>query len=298
MIRLLALRAFIPVWARAIALSDKLSEKTWKILVILQCVIFILSAGGFGESQSGPVFSHVTDTLVPVDSKSLLSSDTKRHPGIALTRKRPRASAKIANVRSHRKAGRNSAPSVAALRLYTLKREYVRRTRRPLIVTSFRRSPAQQARAIHNSVVAGGFADVLSFSRYSPAIREEVATTAYGANHIMPGDALSHLFPDLRKFVGPARSVTVQLSQLDDEGDYKKTLLFWVSLFGLIVSPISTASTIVVAWISVHRGRADELLKDVQIEKMRLEVQQLRLELERARLEAERHQSRIVIAAE
>jgi hypothetical protein len=145
MIRLLAVRAFIPVWARAISLSDKLSEKTWKFLVALQCVIFILSAGGFRESRlSSPFAPYVTTTRV--------------------------------------------SPRVDSMPL-------------------------------------------------------------------------------------------------------------WVSLFGLIVSPISAASTAVVAWISVHRGRADALLKKMQIEKMGLEMEKLRIELEQARLEAVQHQSRIVIAA-
>jgi hypothetical protein len=297
MIRLLALRLFIAVWARAIPFSDKLSKKAWKILVALQCVIFILSAGGFRESRlSSPFSSDITVMLVPppIDSRPLLPSDLERPPDMALAttpvNRRKRAAL---NRRQNTTVVLTLSSVVAESRLYLLKREYARRTRRHLVITSYRRTPAGQARAIHHNLRAYGVPYVLMLYRGGPAIHEILR--AYMANDTKHQDALSDIFRDLGRFIEPARTINVQLSQ-PEGGDYKKALLFWVSLFGLIVSPISAASTAVVAWISVHRSRADELLKQVQIEKMRLEIEQLRVELEQVRLEAERPQSRIVIA--
>lgn len=293
MIRLLALRAFITIWACAISLSDKLSAKTWELLVVLQCVIFILSAGGLGASLSDSASTHVTGKRVPVDSKSLLSSDLRRRPDVASARKRRRALATTAKGRSSRKAGRNSTAPVAARRLYALKRGYVRRTGRPLLVMSYRRSAASQAHDIGNNVGDYSVPNMLAFNPSSAATGD--FTSAYGSKLIRPPGALNNIFPDFGRFVAPRLTVTLKLSPSED-GDYKKTLLFWVSLFGLIVSPVSAISTAVVAWISLHRGRADELLKQVQIEKMRLEIEQLRSELTQTRPETEPPPARIVIA--
>lgn len=104
------------------------------------------------------------------------------------------------------------------------------------------------------------------------------------------------IFHGLGRLIEPAPSVSVLLSRAEG-GDYKKALMFWASLLGLIVSPITAASTAVVAWIGVHRGRADAPLKELQVEKMRLGMEKLRVELERARLEAERQRPLVVAAA-
>lgn len=69
--------------------------------------------------------------------------------------------------------------------------------------------------------------------------------------------------------------------------DFKHTILFWLSLIGMIVSPISTVITLGFTWITLHRRRAEELLMRLEMEKYRLEIEQLRLDLERARREHE-----------
>jgi hypothetical protein len=281
MIRILALRAFIPVWARAISLSGRLSEKTWKLLVLLQCVIFILSAGGFREARlSGPVSQGTSDVSMPqrMESELTLTSDLRR-PARA-SRKPLRSFKKTRKKPLQRKSRRAATASVTAQRLYILRRGYIKRMNRPLVVTSFMRTPAQQALAL--SQIEG-----ISTFDAAEAGPISAVSTMYLAGDVLPG---------LGKFVEPLRSISVQITQPDD-GDYKKALLFWFSLFGLIVSSVSTVSTAVVAWISVHRSRADALLKELQMEKLRLEMDKLRVELEQARLEAEQHRLPVIIAA-
>jgi hypothetical protein len=84
------------------------------------------------------------------------------------------------------------------------------------------------------------------------------------------------------------REVTnfVQVSA-PERTDFKHTILFWLSLIGMVVSPISTVVTLLFAWITLHRKRAEELLMRLELEKRRLEIEQLRLDLERARREHE-----------
>lgn len=88
-------------------------------------------------------------------------------------------------------------------------------------------------------------------------------------------------FPNFRKFVEPPLNVVVRLSS-PESSDLKNELFFWISLFGLIISPINTIFTIIIALISLNRNKADALLKQAQIEKMRLEIEQLRMEMDRA----------------
>jgi hypothetical protein len=293
------------MWGRAISLSDRLSEKTWKLLVVLQCFIFILSAGGFREARlSGPAARGVSvmPVLPRVESESIRPSDLRRPAGAS--RKRPRGLARTAKRRSRQKSELGSTTLVAARRLDILRREYVMFTGQPLTVTSLRRTQAQADFAL--SQIEGR--SIFDFA--------EAGTASAAGSQFLIGDVLwtgpspefsnteccyatfsgFDAFPGLGKFVEPSRSISVQLSQ-PEGGDYRRALLFWVSLFGLVVSPISAASTAVVAWVSIHRGRADALLKELQIEKMRLEMEKLRVELEQARLEVERHRSPILISA-
>jgi hypothetical protein len=296
------------VWVRAISLSDRLGEKTWKLLVVLQCVIFILSAGGFREARlSGPAVRDVSVMTQPpgVESVSIRPPDLRRPAGAP--RQRPRGLARTAKRRSRQKSEPGSTTLVAAQRLDILRREYVMRAGQPLTVTSLRRTQPQTDFAFSRIEGRG----VFDFAGAGSALSASAVGSKFLIGDVLwagPSPEFSSTecchaafsgfdaFPGLGKFVEPSRSISVQLSQ-PEGGNYRRALLFWVSLFGLIVSPVSAASTAVVAWVSVHRGRADALLKELQIEKMRLEMEKLRVELEQARREAERHGSPIIISA-
>ncbi|HEU0143207.1 MAG TPA: hypothetical protein VFQ47_00335 [Nitrososphaera sp.] len=101
------------------------------------------------------------------------------------------------------------------------------------------------------------------------------------------------LFP-FRKFIRGLPYIIVQVSPPESNG-FKKDLLFWVSLFGLIVSPITSITTILFTWISLHRKRAEEILLHLELQKRELEIQQLQIELERSRLEAEKQKSGLIV---
>ncbi len=300
MIRLLALRTSIGVWERAISLSGKLSKRTWKFLTVLQCVVLILSAGGLRESASSdPAPPRVTAARTTRDDRPLSPFDLERR-GHVPTRK----SARTLVMRRRQESGRDLPAASALRRIVFLNRQYNLRVGRPPVVTSFRRAPTQALRAsvfvedavpfpftVHEQVLG-----LVSFYSTLSPLGPEPSSVGLRAEDGYVSFARFDVLPDFRRFFEPTRTVSVQLSQSEGDGPMK-ALLFWVSLFNLMVSLVSTASTAVVAWISVHRGRADALLKQMQIEKMRLEMEHLRLELERVRLEAESVQPRIILAA-
>lgn len=79
-----------------------------------------------------------------------------------------------------RKSRRESAAAVAARRLYLMKRKYILRTNRSFVVTSFRRGPAGQARAIRRNLQTFGTRYVVRQYHGSPLIYEILR--AYKAN--------------------------------------------------------------------------------------------------------------------
>jgi hypothetical protein len=87
----------------------------------------------------------------------------------------------------------------------------------------------------------------------------------------------------IKRFV-PNLPVMVQTTTPDDN-DFQKTLMFWASLFGMIVTAVSSLATILFTWISLHRKRAEEILLRLQIQRQQLELEQLRIEIERAQWE-------------
>lgn len=114
-------------------------------------------------------------------------------------------------------------------------------------------------------------------------------------NHILPAILAHKLYSpkqqtydplDLRKLFRRETANLVQVSAPERE-DFQHTILFWLSLIGMVVSPITTMATLLLTWISLHRRRAEALLMRLELEKRRLEIEQLRLELERARKEHE-----------
>jgi hypothetical protein len=149
-----------------------------------------------GEQQAHPL-PEIEDGTQPAETPApapVNKTEPAQQPSAAettvgdrKTRRRPRGLARTNRRRSRQKSRRNSSASVAAQRLYILRREYARRTRRPLIVTSFRRSPSQQARATRNNIRRRGLAYVLALYKHSPAIRE--IANAYRANRRNPKQA-------------------------------------------------------------------------------------------------------------
>lgn len=126
-----------------------------------------------GEAEPRPVEQTLPSPAVK------RAAPARKHKKAGAARKRPR-NLTTAKKQRRRKARRNSDATVAAGRLHILKREYARRTRRPLVITSFRRTAAGQARAIRKNAKVYGVPYVLRVYRGSPAIREILR--AYRAN--------------------------------------------------------------------------------------------------------------------
>lgn len=140
-----------------------------------------------GEDEPRPVELLVSPAVKPGSAPKPSTATVVKGSKNSGARRRPRRSAKKAKRQWRRKNARNSAASVAARRLYIIRREYVRRTRRHLVVTSFRRSPASQSRAIRNNIKRHGIAYVMSLYGHNAAIRE--IANAYRANRRNPQKA-------------------------------------------------------------------------------------------------------------
>jgi hypothetical protein len=134
-----------------------------------------------GEAEPRPVEQAPAS---PVVNKTAVARKQQTAKAI---RKRPRGLERMAKRRQRRKSRRNSTASVAARRLYIIKREYTKLTNQHLVVTSFVRTPAQQAHAIRNNIRRYGMAYVLFTYRYSPAIHE--IADAYRPNRQKPQEA-------------------------------------------------------------------------------------------------------------
>lgn len=109
--------------------------------------------------------------------------------------------------------------------------------------------------------------------------------------------SLTHNLPGFRKFFERTPTRIDQVTP-PEHGDPKKDLLFWIALFGMIVSPITSIATAVLTWIALHRKRAEEILLRLELDKRRLEIRHLQLELKRAEDEYDKSKtvpSKIVI---
>jgi hypothetical protein len=148
-----------------------------------------------GEQQAHPL-PEIEDVVQPAEAASPHVADVKVEPAKRSAtpkatrprrklRKAPRGLAKKTRRQQPlRKSRRDSTASVAARRLYILRREYGKRTKHPLVVTSFLRTPSQQAQITRKLIKRRGLAYVLKLYRYSSAIRE--IADAYRENRRSP----------------------------------------------------------------------------------------------------------------
>lgn len=155
-----------------------MQKKFRAIAMTIPLVLFAL-----GEQQAHPL-PEIEDAVQPAEAATSHAADVKKEPAKQSAtpkatrpgkkpRKAPRGLAKKTKKQQPlRKSRRDSTASVAARRLYILRREYAKRTKHPLVVTSFLRTPSQQAQIIRKLIKRRGLAYVLKLYRYSPAIRE------------------------------------------------------------------------------------------------------------------------------
>ncbi|HEX7955862.1 MAG TPA: hypothetical protein VF508_02910 [Pyrinomonadaceae bacterium] len=167
-----------------------MQKKFRAIAMTIPLVLFAL-----GEQQAHPL-PEFEDAVQPAEAATPRAADVKTEPAKQSAtpktsragrkpRKAPRILAKKARKpQPRRKSRRESTASIAARRLYILRREYAKRTKHPLIVTSFLRTPSQQAQITRKLIKKRGLAYVLKLYGFSPAIRE--IANAYRANRRSP----------------------------------------------------------------------------------------------------------------
>lgn len=192
-----------------------------KLKVVAITIPFLLFT--FRENHAHPL----PEILLGIDFQSVedlptLTSDIKADTGVprpaadlrggekkARARRRAPRQFRRRQARRSRRAGRNSAAQLAAKRLRALKREYARRARRPLVITSAQRTPHQQARAIRCNLAAYGERHILNTYRRGPAIREILR--AYRANRANPRKAQREMTRVIREQVARGQFVSDHL---------------------------------------------------------------------------------------
>lgn len=227
---LFVLALFISVWKRAIAISDELRPKTWKVLTLCSLTLLIVSlCSGVLLRESRVITNQPTNST---------------HPSTELVK-----------------------------------------TSSPLNLINFQQGATPDTHSGASVQVHGSRDRAFNFS----------LSTEFSSGRAQAG-SLNLALPSFRRFF---ESTPIRIEQVTspEHSGFKKDLLFWVTIFGMVVSPISTVATILLTWISLHRRRAEELLMRLELEKRKLEIEQLRLELEMARLEADNQKSRLIVVA-
>jgi hypothetical protein len=170
-----------------------------KMMSIVLSTILLLFT--YSEPHADPLFLtddndflNVEPPVFPVGSKpdSVAKPAPTKALGVKKTRDepRPRFPRKPGRARKG-PAGRNMPSEIAMRRWRKIGRIYVRRTKRPLIATSFKRTPMMQARAMRNNFRRYGVRYVLGIYRHSAAARE--IARAYRANRNRPQKALTEM---------------------------------------------------------------------------------------------------------
>jgi hypothetical protein len=284
-IQVLALRAFVAIWTRAIALSKKLSPRTWKLLTAIQCGLLVVPLCGLYLSWQAereltapspdPAHYNISGTVFYAQpgSKPLgafLLSAEERPLRLSLPQKLDLS---------------GYCYSVVTLRFgesgYFFHFGHVR---------------GQYWRS-------GGASTLTQQAIKNAIVSSEDRRFAFRQHHTFPSGYLQ----EFKRLFEPARYVTVQLSELPSS-DYKTLLMFWLSLFSLIMNTGGVISTGIVSWISLHMQRAEQIRKQaeflaaqralqLELEKKQLEIERLRFEVEKMRQEAQQKQPLIVLAS-
>lgn len=302
MIRLFALRAFIALWTRAIALSKKLSPKAWKLLAAFQACILALSVWGLIVSIEAPVEVNFKAS-VPAHSDTnstviYMRPDDKPLNAIVLPKSEP-------TFFKWEVVDKTGSPSYAQTVTFSescaVYVAHLRYSNNAVAVNSANSHLHFSMASIAKPMVYGHTLPTQALM--SAVMSSEDRGFSFRENPIFPSSTL----PGFRKFFEPVRSVIVQPSQ-SGGGDYKTAIMFWVMLFSTITSTLSTISTGVIAWISVNHARAEHIRKQaefaaaqraqhLELERMHLENERLRLEVEKMRREAEQKPSLILLAS-
>jgi hypothetical protein len=254
MVRLLAVRALTAVLKRAIILSARLKPATWQLCSIFSAAMFVLSVWGIRESQR-PHTQSSANTISP--------------PVVGLR--------KVEGASPHRYAliignsnYQDDVVSPISLDVDTIRAVLEQQSFQVSLVTSLSKAHI-------------GFPNIHGRNVAPP-------TFFYYSGHGVKTDYLADIgfasrFSELPSPVRFFKKAPTIIFQSSPEGgnSFKREVLFWASLAGLLVSPLVGVGMLALGWIGLHRKRVEGTLLRLEIEKRRLEIEQLKIALEKAR---------------
>jgi hypothetical protein len=318
MVQLLAVKASIAALKRALSLSKRFKPSTWELLAIFSATLFVLSVWGFGDSQQQHIKPGVS-TVTPEIGRHSLEGESSVSPFTASLEDSNHSPGSIVTISDYDSSDTHPAVILSAgddTLLYVSSAQERSRSRQASIskpwVLSHRHncnafvwggmdSPAAtkfdlsgyvamyaHLRAVNNKEndllasigLNSGVSKLQMAAAFTP-IANDGSRVVAGEVNLVPSTSLSD-FPNLGRFFREAPTVIYQ-SAPEAGSSLRKGVMFWAPLFGLIVSPLVGVGMLLLAWIGLHRKRAEEALLYLQLQKCQLEIDKLKKELETAR---------------
>jgi hypothetical protein len=259
MLFVIALTAFIAVWKLGLRTSTKFSRTTWELLAHLQFVTFVLCAIGFSYLQQKPRYQPAKPATTPYTAAVQNTPSSAGHVSVVDRASSP----KVFLISSE------TPRTIAAGQAVTIK--------------GFAFSP----------IVTYEWSSASNCPSYMLYSHLQTWTT-HSNGSIAPGPVHLHFqtqsdpFPIRQWFRAPA-PVVVEVSS---NTETSHGLLYWVTLFGLIMMPLGIISTNILAWMTYRRQKAEAILQRAEDARLRqLELQKLKREIRKLRLTLQ-HQSR------
>jgi hypothetical protein len=251
MIMLAAITASVWIWKHAIRTSGRLSPNSWKLLTFISVEVLILSVWGL---------EHSTHKLEPRNNVVRIWTD----------------------------ASASTRPSDAKFEARTMTNNI---DLCGYCFSPFTVNTSTSLKAAFTVQAASPIIAAYSWDTNGNATSQPFSGTMTGTNFITGGTQV--FFADTGnteigyspiRWISRANLPIIGVVSTEPD-NYQKHMIFWMSVFGMIVSPISTILTLILTWISLHRRKAEGILLRLEIEKQKLEIEKLRLEVERMRLE-------------
>jgi hypothetical protein len=299
MVRLLAVRVFIAIWRRAIAVSDRLTPRTWIYVLICHLALLALSVWGLNvvRDRNG-VDPNRIELLNCIPCTLMSDAPDKGAPtDLLIFRDMTGSAGHVAVVTNNTglyilATPHYGRPVVVLNGAFTAYEHldaapHVSFGLKPFWWVAYDELPPLSLSA--NAAPASTVKPLFFWRRAlrSRALAEAITSTE-------DFRFVSREWYDPRRFTDYTPNVVVNLSA-PESNSLVKTLQTWALIFNTLVGALGSVFSSTFLWISYHRGKADHLLKLAQLEQVRLENERLRLEIERMRREEQK--SLVILAS-